>query len=307
MNSLEDYLEIMRKNIAEKRNLSDVSLNEISRRQAIHISKIFGSAPIENRTEIQVRINSTHLNQNHAEVETVTDLVRKIADLVKVCGQKVASIKKEVKIYFLPEVRIGSTVITLFGESVGNSEIQGIIDESLLISDLDFAVGKMFDVFNQLENLSSRETVNIQLLDGEIGIKLFQFSKAVVDQQCDVDIKWLDIVGRNKHRNIDFEFASDIKNLLDIPIVEKKFRQETVIIESIDGNGKFVAKLIEDGRRKVESSVPLSRLEELRTFWLKKVILDFEQTVISHPQRDDKKIQNEFIDFKLVDDQMELF
>ena len=278
--------------IAENLEFAANSFEEFSRKNAVEAAREFNLTKPEFRTALQLRFLQ-RVDSHDLEISKASVILKEIHSLVEESWLQLSAPRHSFRLFLSPHISPGSTVVTLYGSQPEDDLSDHVFGSSLPDTALDTAINNVFNDIDVVINSSMQRTPDIS---AKIGKRLYSFSRELLENDLELDLKWIRPSGKSKIQSLNFEKISSMKNILDRENRNERIRSEDGLITQISNSGEFRFKS-DAGGKIIESEVPVMMFEELRNYWNQRVHLEFREILLEHPQRDTVIAKWEFIRF----------
>lgn len=286
MATIEEVLRTMNAHLAEMDEPELTTATEFLRNQEVLIAERFGIRRPVFRTSIALRFKG-RIERTHDLITKIgTSTIDNMTEMIEQAGIQLSGVRGPIKVFLSPQVSPGSTVLTLFGEPRHEVPNQEMLATGIADTPLDLAMNLVFSSINVATAANETSRPSAAELSGPMGKKLYAFTKELLSHDVDLDLIWIKPSGKTSIESIPRERASHIKTVLDAHTEVTHRRDEIGALEQISINGNFKLRLERGHRKTVDLTAPIGLQEELRALWGKRVRVVYDETIVSHPQRD---------------------
>jgi len=266
------------------------SSEELARSEITRAARHFGFAQPVFRTSVRLRFSGEGIKDHDLEGGLAGSIISGFSGALNAVAGQLKIPPGSTDLYLSPVVAAGSTVLELFGRPLPPEEK---LDTEIDDTPVDAALGRLFDILNDV-NESIDSPGQIAPIAGVLGKRLFSLVKNLLESDVDLDVSWTRPRGRTSSTSLHRSTSRALHRVLDTETVATAERRESGILASVSTSG--VIGLTIDGKRNVISIVaPDFDTEFLRGLWAKRVEIAWLETVVSHPQREDKKVTHQLI------------
>lgn len=266
------------------------SPEELARAEMTRAARHFGFAQPVFRTSVRLRFSGEGIRDHDLDGGLAGAVIAGFSGSVNAVASQLKIPPGSTGLYLSPVVAAGSTILELFGAPIAPTER---LDTEIDDTPVDAALSRLFAILDNV-NKTAKDPSRITPIEGVLGKRLFSLVKNLLDGNVDLDVGWTRPCGRTTSTSLSRSTSRILKRVLDTETVESSERRESGVIASISMAG--VIGFTIDGKRTVISiAAPDFDTESLRGLWAKRVEVTWLETIIGHPQREEKKITHELI------------
>ena len=266
------------------------SAEELARAEMARASRHFGFAQPTFRTSVRLRFSGEGIKGHDLDGGLAGSVIAGFVGAVNATGSQLKIPPRSTDLFLSPVVRPGSTILELFGAPAPALEK---LDTEIDDTPVDAALDLLFRVLDGV-NTAVGDASTIAPIEGVLGKRLFGLVKNLLENNVDLDVAWTRPRGHTTSTTVNRSTARALRGVLDTESVVSTERQESGVLTSISTSGQI--GFTPRGRKvTIYIAAPNSDSEALRGLWAKDVEVTWVETVISHPQREEKKVKHELI------------
>jgi hypothetical protein len=271
------------------------SAEELARSEMARAARHFGFAQPVFRTSIRLHFSGDGVRDHDLSSGLAGSVIAGFSGAVSAAASQLKIPPGSSELYLSPVVAAGSTVLELFGAPLPPADK---LDTEIDDTPVDKALAHLFVILNDA-NKATQGLSHMAPVEGVLGKRLFQLVTNLIENSVDLGVSWTRPRGRTISTSLRRSASLTLQRVLDTETVESSERRESGILATISTAG--VIGFTIDGRRSVISiAAPGYDAESLRDLWAKRVEMTWRETIISHPQREEKKITHELISVRAL-------
>ena len=294
--SREQRLADLEKALSRVQVSSVESPEELARAEMARAARHFGFAQPAFRTSVRLRFSGEGIRDHDLDGGLAGTVIAGFAGAVNATGSQLKMPPGSTELYLSPVVIPGSTILELFGPPISPTER---LDTEIDDTPVDTALAHLFAVLDNVNKATENPSL-IAPIEGVLGKRLFSLVKNLLENNVDLDVSWTRPRGKTTSTSLSRSTSRALQRVLDTETVESSERQESGILASISTTG-VIGFTIDGKRTAISIAAPNFDTESLRELWAKPVEVRWVETVVSHPQREEKKITHELISVRELD------
>lgn len=272
------------------------SPEELARAEMARAARHFGFAQPAFRTSVRLRFSGEGIRDHDLDGGLAGAVIAGFAGAVNATGSQLHLPPASTKLYLSPVITPGSAILEMYGPPIAPTEK---LDTEIDDTPLDAALARLFSVLENV-NKASESLSLIAPIEGALGKRLFSLVNNLLENNVDLNVSWTRPRGKTTLTSLNRSTSRALQRVLDTETVESSERQESGIVSFISTAG--IIGLTIDGKKVVtQISTPNFDTESLRGLWAKHVEVRWIETIVSHPQREEKKIKHELISVRELD------
>jgi hypothetical protein len=269
------------------------STEELARSEQARAARHFGFAQPGFRTSVQLRFSGEGVKGHDLNGSIAGSVIAGFTGSVDAAGTQLHLAPGSTTLFLSPNVTPGSTALEMFSAPVSGEER---LDLEIDDTPVDQALDKLFAILGEVINAGA-DTAAMPEIEGSLGKRLFALAKNLIDGDVDLDLAWTRPRGSSRVTNLSRVTARALRDHLDVDSTTSTERRDRGTLASVSTAG--VIGFTPDNRKTAISiAAPDSDTEALRLLWARPVEVVWTETVVSHPQRDDKKVTNQLLSIR---------
>lgn len=293
MATAEEYMRELDQAIAAQGDAGPLTIAGAQRKSAERMANVFGLHLPPLRTAIDLRVFGDGVLNHDLDAGLAGQLLIKFSHLVAEVASKTKHIRHAPRLFVSPEVKPGSTIMTLFGAEFARPGDDNPLE--IMETPLDQTMVEVFSVFKKVSGLTDESKQTDIKLNRNVGDQVFALANELIDNGLDLDITWTRAIGTSQATTFDRPIAKRVRTVLDRPIEDRREWSDPGVLTAISTDGEIRVKVSGRQWRIVEMEVPASELERLPALFGKEVRVKYWRTSIKHPSRSRDDVRYEFI------------
>ena len=293
MATAEEYMRQLDDAIAAQGDLGPLTVAGAHRKTADRIAVAFGLQRPPLRTAVDLRVFGDGVQDHDLDAGLAGLLLVKFSHLVAEVAAKTKGIRHAPRLFISPEVKPGSTIMTVFGSAMPRPSDANPLE--VAETPLDRTMVEVFSVFSKVSGLTEDSKPTDIKLSRTVGDQVFGLANELIDHGLDLDITWTRATGTSQATTFDRPIAKRVRTMLDRPIEDRREWVDPGVLTAISTDGAIRVKVVGRKWRVVEMEVPAAELERLPGLFGKEVRVKYRRTSIKHPSRSRDDVEYDFV------------
>ncbi len=277
------------------------STEELARSEQARAARHFGFAQPGFRTSVQLRFSGEGVMGHDLNGSTAGSVIAGFTGSVDAAGTQLHLAPGSTTLFLSPNVTPGSTVLEMFSAPLSGEEK---LDVEIDDTPVDKALEKLFSIIGDVINAGA-DPGAMPEIDGPLGKRLFGLVKNLIDGDVGLDLAWTRPRGSSRAANLSRATARALRDHLDVDSTASTERRERGTLASVSTAG-LIGFTPDNRKTPISIAAPDSDTEALRLLWATTVEVVWTETVVSHPQRDNKKVTNHLVSIREATSEDEL-
>lgn len=269
------------------------SAEELGRAELARFAADVGAEVPVFRSSVRLRFEGPSVVGHDLRGVTAGTVLARFAEAVKQAGADLHIPPPSLELYLSPTIGAGSTVLELFG--VPREDRQSTLGQDLVDAPVDIALDRVFELLNSLQTERPDEADGG--LSPALGKRLFQLASALIDDDVDLDLTWLRPSGRATAASLPRERARLLRDRLDHEVMGTIEREVPGVLVAVSTTGTIGVRP-DNAQQPVTVDTAEHDPEKFRRLWARRVVAVWQETTVSHPQRDAKKVTRTLVSIR---------
>ena len=274
---------------------------ELMRYQARSAFDALGVAAPASPSSVSLRFDGPPIVANSAPAELASTIIDRFQRAVRASARLVRGNPppSAFDLFLSPQVRPGSTVFQLFARPEPVDVTGQLASTTGTDGAFDNAVEALFGVLEDVDPADPHPLSQIGSGEAELGKHLFTMSKLLVDNNVDLDLTLRRASGRAQTASLHRDRARTLRDLLDVETTDVRPMTRIGVLRAISLAGVVE---VDVERGSVTKITVDGDVEAYRDLFARRVLVEWIETRVSHPQRDAEKVTRELRSLRIAGD-----